>query len=126
DPECLSAEAALASLDLFARIAKLADAGRTLVSRRIDECGAHRATGHLSSAHLLAAAAGTSLGEARDAIKTSKRLRDQPDLQATFQAGEMSLEQTVVISEAVAADPTAEEALLATAANESFRVLRDE
>src|SRR5262249_18605166 len=39
DPECLSAEAALAGLEPFARIAKLADTGRTLGSRRIDECG---------------------------------------------------------------------------------------
>ncbi len=105
DPECLEAEAVLEALAPCARAAKLAEAGRTVLARRIDECGLHRRSGHLSPAHLLAATAGTTVGEAVEAIATGRRLREQADVDDAFRAGDLSFDQASAVSRAVAADP---------------------
>jgi hypothetical protein len=126
EPELFAAPDAVRLVELFARGTKVMQAGQALAARRVAASNAHRAEGHLSSAHLVAAAAGTSLGRAADTIETGRRLADQPDVDAAFRAGELSLEQAVAVSDAVEADPGSAPTLLATAATESLRTVRDQ
>ena len=124
DPECLEADAALRALSLLSRAAKLAEAGRTVLARRVEECGLHRRSGHLSAAHLLAATAGSSIGEAAETIATGLRLRDQGEVDDAFRAGELSFEQAAAVSRAVAADPAAVRPMLDLARRETLGTVR--
>src|SRR5437899_446658 len=97
EPESLDGDVAMRMFESLARVVKLAEASQARVARRIDDCGAHRGTGHLSPAHLLAATAGVSLARASDAIRTGHHLVDQPAVDDAFRAGHLSLEQASVI-----------------------------
>src|SRR5205809_601926 len=125
EPELLDRDLALRVFELLVRVVKLAEASQARVARRIDECGAHRGTGHLSPAHLLAATAGVSLARASDAIRTGHQLVEQPAVDDAFRSGRLSLEQAAAISDAVAADPSAERALLEVAPRETLRTLQE-
>lgn len=124
EPELLDGDVAVRLFGALARVVKLAEASQTTVARRIDECGAHRGTGHLSPAHLLAATAGVSLARASDTIRTGHQLVDQPGIDDSFRAGHLSLEQASAISDAVAADASAEQALLEIVPRETLSTLR--
>src|SRR5437660_576206 len=93
EPELLDGDGSVRIFESLARVVKLAEASQARVARRIDECGAHRATGHLSPAHLLAATAGVSVARASDAIRTGHQLVDQPGVDDAFRAGRLSLDQ---------------------------------
>jgi hypothetical protein len=93
DPSCWEPDDARCGLEVASRIAKAAEAFRTLLAARVEACGLHTRTGYLSAAHLLASSAGSSLREAQAALATAKRLDDQPELSAAFRAGDVSLEQ---------------------------------
>lgn len=125
-PEDLDGGVVLATLDQLARAAKVADAGRTVLARRVDECGLHRRTGHLSPAHLVAETSGITVNEARDAIETGRRLATQNAVDGAFRSGRLSFDQARAVSQAVAADPEAQAGLLELARREPLRTLRDE
>ena len=100
EPDRLESCDVLRALEVVARLSKLAEAGRTVLAGVVHDRGLHARSGHLSAAHLLAATAGTSVGEAAATIETSHRLGDQDELAAAFLSGELSLQQATVISEA--------------------------
>jgi 5-methylcytosine-specific restriction endonuclease McrA len=116
----------LAMFDQLARATKIADAGRTLLAGRIDECGLHHRTGQLSAAHLVAAASGVTVNEASGAVETGRRLAMQVGVDEAFREGRLSFDQASSISRAVAVDPTATRGLLELARREPLRTLRDE
>ena len=125
EPERADVDGALDLIALFARVRKAAAAGEAVVARRVDECGAHRSTGHRSTAHLLAELGGTTLGRAADVVDTGKRLRDRPATDAALRAGAVSIEQAHAVMAAAEADPDAEAELLALAGRESLRRLAE-
>jgi hypothetical protein len=125
DVACWDPDDLVAGLEAVARGVKILEACRTMLAGRVATCGAHRARGELSAAHMLAATSGSSLREAKEAIAVARRLDGQPELDAAFRAGAISVEQATAISDAAAADPAAERELLALAGEESRRVLRD-
>jgi hypothetical protein len=124
EPDRLQSEDVLRALDVVVRLSKPAEAGRTMLARVVEARGLHARSGYLSAAHLLAAAAGTSVGEAVATIETSRRLGDQAELAAAFLGGELSLQQATVISEAAEHDPRAERGLLALSQRESLRAVK--
>lgn len=123
DPTRCTADATLRLLHLFSRAGRLVGAGEALVARRADECSAHESTGHRSTAHLVADLGGTTVGHARDAIETAKRLTDCTATDEALRAGDVSVAQAAAVTSAAAVAPDAETDLLARAATESLTAL---
>jgi hypothetical protein len=124
EPERLSNDAVLAAFDEVVAIVKVAEAGRALLARVIDDRGLHRRSGHLSAAHLVASASGTTVGAATAVIETGRAMSSHEELDAAFRSGELSGEQAVVVADAVAVDASAERALLEAVKVEGLRGMR--
>jgi hypothetical protein len=127
DASALSGTEALRGMETAAAIKNIAATLEALCSARADETEAHRRTGDRSAAHLLARKTGTTVGQAKDALDTAKRLTHQPKLDAAARRGEVSPQLTSVIADATDADPDAEESLLSQVrAGASLPEIRDE
>jgi hypothetical protein len=136
---CGQLEAAVAGLDVasvpveqldavaggFARIERLAAAGKVLVAARLGEV-ARAGTLHRDGAALLASESGTSVGAARRVIETAGRLGALPLVAAAVRAGALSAEQAQVVAEAATASPGEEARLVELAQGESLKALREE
>src|ERR1700736_832453 len=90
------------------------------------DTGMWRQAGDRSPAHHLARTAGTSVGQAADAIDTARRLETLPQVAALARRGELSAAQSSLIASAATVDPSAQSDLLARAAKASLAELRDE
>jgi Domain of unknown function (DUF222) len=84
-----------------------------------------RESGHRSAAHWIADATGETVGTATRTLETARALDALPETDAAFRAGELSETQAAEITNAAGADPSAESALLETAAATSVKGLRD-
>ena len=74
----------------------------------------------------MAAQSGTPLGQAIGVLETARRLEDLPLTRNAFRSGRLSEVQAREISDAAAADPKKERALLAKAQTETVKTLREE
>jgi hypothetical protein len=110
----------------FDRIERLGAAGKTLLARRIAAAHQGDREGTRSAAESLARKAGTSTAAAKDAVDTSHRLVDQPELDRAVRGGEVSPLQAALVSAAAAADPAAEQRLVELAPRVSLAELREE
>jgi hypothetical protein len=126
DPDGVSGRAAGELWAEFDRIERLGAAGKTLLARRIAAAHQRDREGTRSAAEALARKSGTSPAAARDAVDTSHRLADQPELDQAVRRGELSPGQAGLVSAAAAADPSAELRLLELAARVSLAELREE
>jgi hypothetical protein len=113
EPELLTADAAHALLQRYARIEKLASFGRAVLARKIDD------------ASEVARVTGTSLGKAKDAVDTGKALRDADGVADALRGGDISFDQAAEIAKAEQARPGSATELLAVAQDEAFHVLKD-
>jgi hypothetical protein len=108
-------------------IERLAGAGRLIVAAKAAEAGTWRARGHRSPQDWLAAEQGTSTGDARGDLETSKRLGACPKTEEALREGKVSPKQAQDITDASTADPTAEQDLLGLVEKgASKKELRDE
>ncbi|HEY9379375.1 MAG TPA: DUF222 domain-containing protein, partial [Jiangellaceae bacterium] len=103
DPDAVSGRAARELWVEFDRIERLGSAGKTLLARRIAQTHRPDRSGSKSAAEELARKAGTSTGQANDAVHTSQRLPEQPPVENALRRGELSPAQAAAISAAVAA-----------------------
>jgi hypothetical protein len=127
DASAITATEAVIGLRTAAAIENMAATLKALFTARIAETELWRTKGDRSPAHMLARETGTTVGQARDTLETAKRLGDQDKLNVAARRGEVSPQQSAVISEAAAADPGAEEALLGQVrAGASLPEIRDE
>nr|MBA3655379.1 DUF222 domain-containing protein [Actinomycetota bacterium] len=127
DASSLCGVEALDGMRRAARVEHIAAALKSLCAARVSETQIHRGTGAKSAADLVARETGTTIGDARDAIDTAKRLEDQPSLNDAARSGEVSPQQASAISDAAAADPGAETELLAKVrSGASLNELREE
>src|SRR5664279_5425020 len=110
----------------FSRLGRLANAGATLVARRVDESRRWAKAGHRNVDDFIAAESGESLGDARKQRQTSERLKNLPDTEEELRKGRLSREQSDVISDAAAANPNAEQQLLDDAKKKSVQDLKDQ
>jgi hypothetical protein len=125
DPALVSGADASTVVELCAEIEHLAAGTRMLAAGRVADTGAWRSSGERSAAHWLARAAGTGVGEAVSTLQTSEKLHHLAATRKAVQQGELSPRQAQLVASAAAADPSAEQALLAAAEQESLGELRD-
>jgi hypothetical protein len=122
---------ALAPSDLAAalrsagRIEKVAATLASLVAARMASTGPANLAGRQAERDL-AAAAGTSVGDAHRAIEAAKDMAHQPELLAAAVSGGLSRQQANLISEAAALDPGAAPALVEKAARLGLAELQEE
>ena len=123
-PSGLTGPQAVRLLDWFAEVERLAAAGKALVADRAAETNQWRSEGDRSPEHWLARRGGTTVGAAKDALDTARRLKELPATDAAVRAGELSSVQATAIAAAATADPDAESSLLDTATRSSVAELR--
>ena len=127
DPDALSGAAARTAVEDFVALEKYAAAGRLLAVGRLDETGAWFGDATFRDlAAWLASISGTTVGAARGASDTARRLRALPASTDALRAGGLSPAQADAISSAAKADPSAEQDLLETAKTAGVRGLKSE
>ncbi len=114
EPELMSAAQAREAFARYARAERLASYGLAALARKIDDTAEYART------------TGTSVGKARQAQDTARRLRDSTQVAEALKGGAISLDQASEITKADEADPGAATKLLRVAQTEPFHVLRDE
>jgi hypothetical protein len=125
DPACLSGGDAAALVEVFARIERLGGAGKALAAGRVAEAGLWRVAGERSAAHWLARRTGTTVTAAGAAIDTAHHLADLPAVDQAYRAGRLSAVQAQHIAATAAVSPAAQDQLLAAAARQGVKGLRD-
>jgi len=125
DARTLERDTAIAALQQWTAIAHAAETASAVAAARVGECGAPPSAGARDAAEFVAKQTGTTTAKARERIETGDRLANNHLTRATAAAGELSPEQTIAITDALAADPSAESTLLALAATRSLGGLRD-
>jgi Domain of unknown function (DUF222) len=113
-------------VDDAAAIEKMAATVKSLAAARVAETDAWKRDGDRSAAHQLARTTGTSVGQAKEALESARRLQELPATEAAARRGELSAQQVAVITDAAAADPAAEARLLQQSRSASLGELRDE
>ncbi len=125
DPACFDGRGAADLFEAFGRGERVCAAAKALLARRVEETKVWREGGHRSAAHWVAAATGETVGSASRTLETARTLAQFPETDTAFRSGALSETQAAEIASAAAADPSAEGALLATAARTSVKGLRD-
>jgi len=109
-----------------AAIENMAATLKALAAARAADGNVWNNSGDRSPAHALARESGTSVSAAADALDSARRLAEQPALNDAARRGELSAPKVAAVSDAAAADPDAEEALVNKAGRSSLRELRDD
>jgi hypothetical protein len=125
DPALVDAATAAALVKDWAAIANMAETVVALAARRVAETAVWRETGSASAADWLAGVSGTTASHARETLATAERLSDLDDVATAARCGDLSPAQASAVSDAAAADPETESALLALARRQSLGELRD-
>ena len=123
-PDRLAGEAAVALLELAARIERVGAGLKLLVAERAAVASDWRDEGHASAASWLASVTSSSVGEAVSVLETARRL---PVLEATSAAlgrGELSLSQAKAVAAGAAADHAWERELIEAAGHLSVKSLQ--
>jgi len=126
DPDRVTGSHAGDLWDALNRVERLAAAGKTLLARRVADTHRPDRAGARSAAEALARRAGTTVGAAQDAVDTSARLADLPQVAAAVRRGDLSPAQAALVSGAAAADPRNEHRLVELAGQSSLAELREE
>lgn len=124
DPDVLEPRLAAELVERFARLAKLADAGKALAARRVADSGLWKAEGHRGPGEWLARRSGTTVGGAIADLEAAEAARQLEGVDAALRRGDLSADQARAIAPAAAADPQAEQALLDAAQSEPLQSLR--
>jgi hypothetical protein len=120
EPALLDRSRAVAAVSEWSAIVNAAQAACDMAAARVVECGLPRAEDDLAR-HM-----GTSKKRASERARHGKRLRKQDKTREAATSGQLSGDQAVLISDAVEADPDAEEDLLDAAGKKSHAELKDE
>lgn len=125
-PATLSGTDAMALVDLASEVERLGAATRTLAAARVAQTGEWEASGvHRTPASWLASRTGGTVGAAIEDLRTAARLDGLPATREALASGTLSTAAASAISRAAAADPGAEDALLAAARTVPFARLRE-
>jgi hypothetical protein len=125
EPRQITGRDAVTLVCLFAKLERLAAAGRTLAGSRVEETKEWFGKGYPNAAKWMAEQAQTTLSAAIKTIETGRRLQDLPATREAFAAGALSAQQAAEITAAAAITPDAEQALLTIAKTESVNGLRN-
>jgi hypothetical protein len=122
-PETLTGPQAVALLEQFSEVKRLATAAETLLAARVAETNAWNSDGDRSPEEWLARRTGSSWGNAKSTLETAERVKKLPATEQAMRAGKLTAAQAAVITQAATADPDAEQELLDAAPQESLREL---
>lgn len=123
EPEAVPVGEVDAAAEALAEVERLAGAARLLLSSRLAEVD-RTGTPDRDAAAFLARATGASVGAARSALRTGRRLGSLPRLRTAVRRGEVSAQRAAVVAEAAAVAPAEEARLVECARHESLRELR--
>ncbi len=126
DTRLLSVELAAVALKDVTAIKNMATVLEGRLAARVVEGSVWQRAGFASSEAWLAHQSGTSAARAKEALETAQRLEDLPAVAAAAERGALSAEQVAVIADAAAANPAAEQRLLAAARVRPLGKLRDD
>jgi hypothetical protein len=126
DPDAVSGSAARELWAVLDASERLCAAGKTLLASRIAATHRPQTAGAKTAAEEMARKAGITSGAAKDAVDTSKRLPEQPDVESALRRGVLSAAQAALVSAAAAANPAAEARLVELAPRVSMPELREE
>jgi hypothetical protein len=127
DPACLEGRDAARLTEVAAEGEKLFGAAKALLAKRAADTNAWRSRSHAASPEQwLARATGTTEHAAHETFATATRLAELPATEEQLRSGELSLQQAAHVTAGAAADPSAEQRLLATAKRSGMRELRNE
>ena len=126
DAQCCDGELAKQYVEAFARLERLAGAGKTLALGQVDRtrAWAHGDSAARSSADWLAGRTGSSLGDAVRETNTARNLEGLGATEEALRDGELSGPQASAITDAAAQVPDAEESLLELSRKGSLEALR--
>jgi hypothetical protein len=105
EPDRYRGEDARVLTELFAWGEKLCATGRALAAARVADTGSWQTSGEPDAASWLARLSGQTPAQAAGAIRTARRFRTQPDLDAAARAGRLSDAQQVAVGAAAAGAP---------------------
>ena len=126
DASTLDCDDAVVALREWTAIANAAQSAAALAAARIAECGPPPSAGARDAAEFIAKQTGTTTFKAKERIQAGDRLQQQELTRARAASGALSPEQTIAITDAVAADPRAEQSLLDMADRRALGDLRDQ
>jgi hypothetical protein len=125
DVDALSGLDAATVFETGAELERLGAALKVLVASKVAASDNWARAGHRSPEEWMAKTSGTSVGQAKLAAETAKRVEELPATRAAVQSGELSLAQVAAVSEAAVAAPHKESELLAAAKTETVKSLQD-
>jgi hypothetical protein len=105
--------------------ARACDAAALRAAARASDAGEHRQRGFTDARDWIAAMAGSTTSEARDALHTINAIEDTPETRDAVRAGEVSLRQAAEIARADAEAPGCEAELLELAKGGSLGPVRE-
>jgi hypothetical protein len=115
DASSLSCADAAVVVKQAAAVEHMAATVKALAAARAAEANTWKGGGFRSAEEELAQTTGTTVTGARETLALGERLANQPQVAAAARRGDISPAQASVIADAVAADPAAEESLVAAA-----------
>jgi len=125
DASRLTASQAVAALRELAAIRNVIDGLISAVGAQIEESGAHKMRGERNAAAFVARELGERVGDVREMLDASSKVRLLPAVDAAVRDGKLSARRTKMIAGVAAVNPDATERLL-QAASDGMQTLRDE
>jgi hypothetical protein len=126
DPSMLAAYEAERAMEHATAIKNAAAHLEAVCAARVAETDLWKRAGDRSAGDWLARKTGTTAGAAKQRMATGARIGTQDKLRRAAAEGDLSAEQAAAISDAAAADPSAEERLIGAAGRESLGELRED
>ncbi|MEY2566358.1 MAG: hypothetical protein QOE35_887 [Actinomycetota bacterium] len=126
DAHVLSVTSARRALRVACAIKNAVATIESRAAARVAEGGDWRRDGYRSPAEAIAAATGTSVGQATEAMRTAEALSELPGVSAAARRGELSPQQAAAVASAAAVAPKEEARLLGEAQRLSLRELQHE
>ena len=124
EPDCLDGEGAVAALELFGEMERLAAAGKALAAVRVEATRAWQGRGVRSAAHFVASTCGSSVRSAVETLETARRLKELPATAEALRSGKLSAAQASEIVSAAGDRPGVEAELVEAAESETLPALQ--
>lgn len=125
DPDTMSGEAAARAVQELSVAEKAVATTRMFLALRVAKTDAWRGQGHGSAADWLAAQCGLTVTEAHRQLGTAQKAKKLSKTKKAMDEGKLSPGQADSVTNGASADPTAEDDLLSSAANDTAKNLKD-
>ena len=112
------------AFDTLAHMQKLISGAMVRMTARYEEVGDWKRNGSKSAEDAIARKTGTSVGQAKRSLQTSKNLDRTPGVDNALRQGDLSPDQADAVSSGATASPTDEDDLLRSAKKESLQTLK--